>query len=183
MEQIEVILFLILSFFGIDPGRIIAEDSTVTIDTKHQEIEIIQNGFFSIIQDVEDSTLTYPQWNRLKSQDTITWSTALDSFTNKEFKWLKTAKNDSLEVFQAQFNMKYANKTMLRKLGVWYNAETAAFSINHIPQQNISTDNGKLEENFWIFTPDEQGKFSFRLQPFLNLPDEFEIFKIRLDDK
>lgn len=182
MEQIDLVFFLILSFFSNTESRIISEHTQVTVNTDSQEITIVHDGFFSIIQSTEDSTITRTQWNNLKSQDTIVWSPALEQFTDKEFTFTPNKTKGSTEAFKAEIKLKYPDTESLRKLGIWYNAETVTYSINHIPQQNISTDNGKLVDNYWMFELDKNNTFRFTLEPFLNIPDDFKKFKISVTE-
>lgn len=172
MEQIKILFFVLGSFFGIEDGRIAADKTTVTIDPKNQEIEIIQENLFAIIQSEKDTALGLEQWDKLfnwKERKTL-WSKELDSFPVKNFTLIPKKKT-----IQPQLTLSYSNEKDLRALGIWYNAEKNQFSINHIPQENIKTENGKLEGNYWVFNGDST--FSFTIEPFLQMPESYQKFK------
>ena len=87
MEQIKIIFYALASFFAIENGRFAAEKTTVTIDPKQQQIEIIQEGLFTVIQSEKDSILALEQWNKIQvdKEKNIPWAKALDSFSIKNF--------------------------------------------------------------------------------------------------
>lgn len=177
MEQITIIFFALASFFGIEDGRIFAEKTTITINPENKEIEIIQENLFTIIQPEEESLLIREQWNKLfywKEKNTV-WSMDLDNFPVKDLSF-STIKN----TIQAHLTLKYSKETDLGKLGIWYNAEENQFYINHIPQYNIKTNEGKLEENYWTF--DGNSKFSFTIEAFKQMPKEYRKLKKSLKD-
>lgn len=57
MEQIKILFFALASFFGIEDGRIASEKTTITVYPQNKEVEIIQEGLFTVIQTQKDSTL------------------------------------------------------------------------------------------------------------------------------
>jgi len=50
-------------------------------------------------------------------------------------------------------------------MGIWYSEEKNQFSINQIPEENIKTEEGNLDGNYWVF--DGNSTFSFTVEPFL----------------
>ncbi|MBQ0734953.1 hypothetical protein [Aquimarina celericrescens] len=172
MEQIKIIFFALSSFFGIEDGRIAADKTTVTVFPENKEIEIIQEKLFTVIQSEKDNTLVLEQWDKLyywKERKT-SWSKELDSFPMKNFN-LTPIKNK----IQPNLTLTYSNEKDLRKMGIWYNTEKNQFSINHIPQHNIKTKDGKLIGNYWVFNGDRT--FSFTVEPFLQMPENYQKFK------
>lgn len=77
--------------------------------------------------------------------------------------------------FQPQLTLTYRDEKDLQAMGIWYNAEKNQFSINHVPSDNLQTQNGKLIGNYWIF--DGDASFSFTLEPFKDLPQNYQNFK------
>lgn len=177
MEQIKIIFFVLTSFFGIEDGRIVADKTTVTIDPKTQEIEIVQENLFTVIQSEKDTILTLEQWEKLrywKERKTF-WAKELDSFTNKSLTFTPIKKT-----IQPHLLLTYSKEKDLRMMGIWYNTEKNQFSINHIPEQNIKSKNGKLVGNYWVF--DGDSKFSFTIEPFLQMPEKHKELKTSIKE-
>jgi len=178
MEQIKILFFVLTSFFGIENGRIASDKTTITIHPQNKEIEIIQEGLFSIIQTKEDRAITLKQWNAIfeaKEKHTLTWSKELNEFPIKN---LNFTFNES--TIQSRLMLKYTKEKDLRALGIWYNEEKNEFSINNIPHNNIKTEGGKLEENYWIFNA--ENTVTYTIEPFLQMPEEFKEFKKTLKE-
>lgn len=172
MEQIKILFFALCTFFGIEDGRIYAEKTTITVSPKEQYIKIVQNDLFSIIRTEKDSLFTIQQWNsltNLKDHRSI-WAKELDNFEIKNHN-LTDLESHSKPVLQ----LSYSNEKDLRAMGIWYDAEKKQFSINHIPQNNIKTEHGKLEGNYWVFSADST--FTFSLEPFKEIPEPYKKFK------
>ncbi|QIE58231.1 hypothetical protein G5B37_01205 [Rasiella rasia] len=172
MEQIKVIFFALASFFGIEDGRIAADATTVTINPQKKEIVIIQEDLFSVIQNEKDKAIALVQWDALLhyKELNMTWAKELASLESKTL--IISPKKD---IIQPRLTFTYTNEKDLRGLGIWYNAEKDEFSINHVPRYNLSTDNGHLSGNYWVFQGNKT--FSFTLQPFLEMPEQYKNFK------
>lgn len=172
MEQIKIIFFALASFFGMEDGRIVADKTTITVHPQKQEIQIIQENLFTVIQSENDTTLLLEEWDKLFhwKERKISWARELDSFPIKNFTLIPTK-----ETIRPHLIFTYSNKEDLRMMGIWYNAEKNQFSINHIPQENIKTKNGKLVDNYWIFNGDST--FSFTIEPFLQMPEKYKKLK------
>ncbi len=177
MEQIQILFYALCSFFTIEGGRIAADKTTVTIYPETQEIEIIQENVFTVIQSKKDTTLVLEQWDKLlhwKEKETP-WSKELDSFRLKNF--TLTAVKKTIE---PHIKLTYSNEKDLRALGIWYNAEKNQFSINHVPKHNLKTKKGTLVDQYWVFNGDST--FSFTLVPFLQMPEKYQKFKHPLNE-
>lgn len=177
MDQINIILYILTSFFGIENGRIAADKTTVTIDPKNQKIEIIQENLFTFIRSEKDTTLILKQWNKLQywKERKTSWAKELDNFSTKNFDLIPFKKT-----IQPHLILNYSKEKDLQAIGIWYHAEKKQFSINHIPQQNIKTKSGKLVENYWIFN--DNSKFSFTIEPFLQMPEKYKKLKIPIEE-
>lgn len=172
MEQIKILFFVLSSFFGIEDGRIIADKTTITINPKSQKINIIQEDLFSIIKTEKDSTTIIEQWNDIikLNEKKSYWSKDLDNFTGKNFSLKSTNKT-----IQAHLALNYLNEKNLRVMGIWYNTDKNEFSVNHIPQENLKTKEGELVGNYWVFKGDDT--FSYTIEPFLQIPENYKKFK------
>ncbi len=171
MEQIKILFFVLGSFFGIEDGRIAADKTTVTVYPKSQEIEIIQENLFTVIQSEKDTIIVLEQWKKLMNakQDTSSWAKDLDNFPVKNF---TLTRNNTI---QPHVKLRYSIEKDLRVMGIWYNEEKNQFSINYIPQENLKTEEGKVAGNYWIF--DGSTTFSFTIEPFLQMPEDYQKFK------
>jgi len=175
MEQIKILFFVLSSFFGIENGRIAADKTTITVYPESKEIEIIQEKLFTVIQSEKDSILTIKEWNKLQQEKNNSWSDELNRFPVKSLS-LNPIKN----TIQPHLILKYTTEEDLQILGIWHNKKKNLFSINHIPQQNINTNDGTLDGNFWFF--DGNNKFSFTIEPFQHMPEKYLKFKKSLEE-
>lgn len=177
MEQIKILFFVLSSFFGIEDGRIVADKTKVTINPKSQEIEIIQEKLFTFIQSEKDTIIVLEQWRKLVNSKENKYFLAkdLDNFRIKNFT-IKSIK----KTIQPYLKLNYSTEKDLRVMGIWYNEEKNQFSINLIPQQNLKTIEGKLVENYWIFNGDNT--FSFTIEPFLQMPENYQKLKRPLNE-
>lgn len=177
MEQIKILFFLLTSFFAFEEGHIAADKTSVTVYPDKQKIEIVQEGLFTVIQSEKDSTTVLEQWDQIvhwKKKKT-SWAKDLDSLTIKNFDL-----TDAQNTIRPHITLKYSNKEDLRALGIWYNPEKNQYSITHIPEQNIKTEEGKLDGNYWYF--DSDGPFSFTMEPFLQMHEKYQKSKIPLNE-
>ncbi|AWG21520.1 hypothetical protein FFWV33_08245 [Flavobacterium faecale] len=177
MEEIKILFFALTSFFGIEDARFAADKVTITIHPEKQEIEIIQENLFAVIQSEKDSIMVVEQWNKIRNRNesqTI-WANELDSFHSKSFKLI-----DVENTIQPHILLKYSSNEDLSVMGIWYNAENNQYAINNIPQQNIKTNSGKLNGNYWYF--DAASTFSFTEEPFSDMPENYRKLKIPLKE-
>lgn len=177
MEQIKILFFSLLSFFGIEDSRIAANKTTITIYPVKKSIEIIQEDLFVIIDQESDTETVIDQWSGFinANKENPNWSKELESFTNK------TLRLDSIDgKIQPQITLNYSSEKDLRSLGIWYNENEKVFSINHIPIEYLQTKDGKLEGNYWRF--DGTKNVNFIIKPFENLPENFTKFKRQFEE-
>ncbi len=175
MQQINILFYVLGSFFGIVDNKIAADKTTVIIHPQSQEIEIIQEDLFTIIQSEKDTFLVIKQWNNIIEGEKVAWTNELENFTSKNLTINK--QNDRI---QPHLKLSYSNENELRLFGIWYNIEKNQFSINQVPNDNIQTKNGKLNGNYWVFNGDST--FSFTIEPFLQLPDIYQKNKLPIQD-
>lgn len=175
MEQIQIIFFILGSFFGMEEGRIGAAKTTVTIHPHNQEVKIVQEKLFAAIEHESDKTVALEQWDTLFNwQETNSaWATELDSFSHKAVTYKKVNNNT-----QATITLEYSDQKDLSTMGIWYNKENKKFSVNHIPKQHLKTNDGILEGNYWVFKDDKP--FSFTLELFFEFPAKDNL--IAIDD-
>ncbi|WP_036156874.1 hypothetical protein [Maribacter forsetii] len=177
MEQIKIIFFLIGSFFGIENSRIASDKTIVTIYPEKHKIEIVQENLFTIIQTEKDTALILAQWEQLANwkENKLPWAKELENFTNKN---VTIENNEGAIAPRISFN--YTDEDDLRALGIWYNKEKNQYSINNIPREHTTSENGKLEGNYWIF--EGNSKFSFAIEAFIDLPNEFKKSKLAITE-
>lgn len=173
MEQIKILFFVIGSFFGMEDARIAADKTTVTIDPISRQIEIIQEDLFAVIQSESDTTLVMQQWKFINQPNVPkeAWAKDLDSLSLNDFSLKSSEKS-----IRPHMIFNYNKPSDLRVMGVWYDAAKNQFSINEIPRQNIKTKQGELAGNYWIF--DDASPFSFTLEPFKDIPQEYQKQKV-----
>tara|TARA_R110002051_G_scaffold143507_8_gene216546 strand:- start:2751 stop:3293 length:543 start_codon:yes stop_codon:yes gene_type:complete len=172
MEQINIIFYLLASFFGIEDSKIAADKTTVTINPKTKEIVIVQEHIFTIIQTEKDTAIALAQWEKIvnwKKNNTL-WANELESFTSKDV--IITSLDGELQI---HITLTYTNENDLRVMSIWYNKEKNQFSINDIPRDHTTSETGKIEGNYWVFNGDST--FSFTTEPFVDLPMDYKKFK------
>ncbi len=177
MEQIKLVFFALASFFTIENGQIGADKTTVAIYPKTQEIEVIQEGLFTVIQSAEDSTRVLEQIDKLQhwEEKKTAWTPELEHFPVKNFTFMPFK-----DTIQARLKFTYTNEKDLRPLGIWYNVEKNQFSINHNSHDNIKTKDGKLDGNYWVFNGERE--FRFTLEPFLKMPEKHKKSKTPIQE-
>ncbi|HBY67653.1 MAG TPA: hypothetical protein DEG69_07815, partial [Flavobacteriaceae bacterium] len=118
MEHIAIIFYALSSFFGIEDGLIAAEKTEVTIYPKVQQIEIRQEGMFTIIQSKKDSTLVLEQWDKI-----FNWVERGTNFAKElnNFPVKKLTITSSKSGFSPYLTFSYLNEKDLRTMGIWYN--------------------------------------------------------------
>ncbi len=175
MEQIEIIFYVLATFFGQEEGRIAADKTLVTINPKTQQIEIYQQDLFGFVQTDKDIQTTKEQWQELVNEieKNTELSPSLQNFS------LTNAIVEQKENPEVELNFKYKKASDLRVMGIWYNDEKNQFSINQISTHNIKTKDGSLDGNYWIF--DGTKPFSFTIEPFLQMPEEQLKYKMPLE--
>ena len=169
MVHIEILLFVLGSFFGLEDARIAAEKTNVSLFPETQVIEIVHEGLFAIIQSEDDVPIVLGQWEDLLNWEEreMTWADNLNVFP------VKTLTFESIDTNpQLKLQFRYSDKKDLQALGIEYNAEKHQFFIDHIQQMNLKTDDGFLEGSYWVF--DADNKFSYSLNPFQDMPKEMQ---------
>ena len=169
MVHIEILLFVLGSFFGLEDARIAADKTNVSLYPETQEVEIIQEGMFAMIQSNEDVALALKQWKDLLHWEErgMTWADDLSVFPVKTLTFISTDTSKQLKL-----KFRYSDETDLEILGIGYNKEEHQFLIENIPQMNLKTNDGTLEGNYWVFDADNQ--FSYSLEPFQDMPKEMQ---------
>ncbi len=169
MELITILFFALSSFFTQEHSPIIADKTTVTIQPQSQQIKITQENLFTIIHKDDDLKVVEEQQTALfsKAQQNTAWAKELNRFTDKTITFSSTDNQ-----LNAHITLTYHDKTDLRALGVWYDAQHNQFSINHVPNDNLQTKDGQRLGNYWVFGGGKA--FSFTLEPFEALPTDYK---------
>ncbi|WP_271406821.1 hypothetical protein [Tenacibaculum soleae] len=171
MEQVKIILFVLGTFFGINNSKIGAEKTTVIIDPKKEQVEIIYENLVSFIKSETDKNLILEQWYQLNNMkgEKRSWAKELDNFSNKKITF--TTEENRIE---AHLILNYVNIEDLRVIGVDYNSDKNQFSIYNNSRYNINSMSGKLVEGYWQFN---NSKFSFTIEPFLQMSEYYKKLK------
>lgn len=174
MSEIKILFFALGSFFGVEDGRIVSDKTTVHIHPREQEIEIIQEDLFALIQSESDEKLVLEQWDKIYNwkEKSTAWAKELDNFTFKDLKLtpVKMTTQTYLVLIRPHITLKYAQEKDLAAMGIWFNADKNKFYLNNMPEYNIKSENGKLEGNYWVFSSDYE--ISFTIEPYLKITDE-----------
>lgn len=177
MLEIKIIFFALASFLGIKDARIAADKTTVIIHTQSKEVEIIQEGLFTVLQTGSDTSLVLNEWEKIleAQENKQAWAKDLDSLRVEQLSF-PTSKDG----MQAHLRLRYSKEKDLSALGIWYKEEQRQFSINNIPPYNINTNDGQLEGNYWVF--EAKDSLSFSIAPFDQMPEMYKKLKVPLED-
>lgn len=184
MEEIKLLFFILSSFFSIENERIAADKTEVRIFPQEQKIEIFQENLFALIQSKNDEALVLKQWDSLYNwkQNKTPWSKALDNFLVKDLKFNPEEMTTQTHkvLIRPYLTLKYKSANDLSIMGIWYNSKKNEFYINHIPEHNIKSKNGRLQGNYWVFSANDT--INFTIEPFLNLNDKLKSSKVSLQE-
>ena len=153
----------------LNENTVAADKTTVTVEPQSQQINIVQDNLFTVIHKDENvSVVEAPQAVILSQvQKDASWANDMSRFTDKDITF--SSQEGKLD---SHITLTYQNAEDLRAFGVWYNAEKNQFSINHVPDDNLQTENGQQLGNYWVF--DGDSTFSFTLEPFAELPAHYQ---------
>jgi len=184
MNEIKLLFFVLGTFFGIEDGRIAANKTTVRIYPQEQEVEIVQENLFALMQSEKDETIVLEQWDSIYNwqENKTPWVKALNDFPVKDLKFtpVKMTTETHQVLIRPDLTLKYNHENDLSCMGIWFNAEKNEFYLNQIPEYNIKSENGKLEGNYWVFSASDD--ISFTMEPFLNRSDAFQDLKVPLKE-
>ncbi len=172
MTPIKIILFILASFFRVENGKTAADRTTVTVSPKIKEVEIVLENLFAFIHSKEDSVQVVEEWSRLynKEEKGVIWTEVLDDYPVKEIAFV-SVENE----IHPQLTLSYSEVSYLKELEIEYNSESNQYSIENPLEYHISTNDGELIDDHWVFGGDSA--FSFIIEPFLDLPDEYQELK------
>jgi len=172
MELIKIMFFALGTFFGIENSQIGAEKTTVTIDPNAKTITVIQENLFTLIRHEADSLLISEQLTAIlkeasteKSQSPEEGSKSLSFYTSGK---------DNLN---AKIEITYTNHKDLKDYAIDC-SEDGSYSLINYPSWKLSTEDGTLKDKYWNF--DGDATFEFILEPFKELPAEYEVYKKNL---
>lgn len=177
MEQINIIFYILTSFFGMERGAVAAETATIIVDTVNKTVTIVQENLFTVIESATDKNAVISNWQSIAfaKPQAASWAEELDNFSDKKIRITADELGSN-----ATLSFGYVNEDNLRVLGIWYNREDNEFSINHVPKDNLETATGNLKGNYWVFPSDET--FSFTVNPFKDMPAEFQKAKVSIGE-
>jgi len=172
MIPLKIIFFILASFFGVETGKIAADKTTITVSPGDKKIEIVQEELFAFIQSDEDSLKVREEWDRLInwSEKETGWSEMLNNFSSKKISFASVENK-----VQPHLTLSYSTETDLQALEIEYDRKDNKYLIENTPDYNITTKDGELIDDHWVFCGDSV--FSFTIEPFLEMPSEYQQFK------
>lgn len=172
MEQVNILFFILSTFFGINDSKIAAEKTTVTINPQSKTITIVQENLFAIVTNEAQNNALVMDFDSIlkKTSNNLAWSNEMEKYTNTSCEFYETDRN----LLNAKIIFNYENPKDLKSLGVYF-TEEKKYAINHIPNDNLSTKDGMLNGNYWYFETDKPFAFSF--SPFKEIPEAYKKFK------
>lgn len=162
MEEIKIIFFVLGTFLGSE-NRIAADKTTITIHPETKTILIQQESLFSLIRTREDSSAASRQLSEISRNDAV-WRPKLKSYRVKTCELY----NDVTGNLNAKIFLKYSKTEDLKDYGLSFNPE-GYFSFISFPEDNLRTNDGRLNGNYWHFDADKP--FTFTLEPFIGMPE------------
>lgn len=167
MEEIKILFFIIGTFFGVDQSRVIAENTTVTINPGEKTITILQENLISLIQNENDSLQVTAELSKIIKPD-YPWSSEFDNYSKKEKKFFSAEDSKSLN---SELILTYSDTKDLKVFGISINNE-GNFSMTNFPRSHIKSMDGELGERYWTFEADKP--FSFSEAPLTEMPENYK---------
>ena len=171
MEPIKIFFFALASFFGVENQRILADKTTVTVYPQKKQIEIVQENIFAFVPNAKDLQLAQEEWSNINhyKQNGEKWSQDLVYFSDKKIEFSENKKGKT-----AKITLTYSHPNDMSVMGIWYNEDKDQFEMNYIPEQKLTTKDGKKNGIFWNF--DGNKNFSFTIEPFKTIPKNRKIY-------
>ncbi len=169
MEVIKIALYVLGMFFGIEDSRIASEKTTITINPITKLMVIENENLFTIIRNEEDSIAVAKELFQIMNNPSE-WRSELEKYPSKKIEFTSVKEG----VLNAKLTLEYNDYSNLSDYAIDVNPE-GKYSIVNIPNWNLKTTDGKLNGNYWNF--DASKPFTFTLEPFLELPEEYQSSK------
>ncbi|XLS29085.1 hypothetical protein ACJD0Z_18040 [Flavobacteriaceae bacterium M23B6Z8] len=160
MEQIKVIFFLLGSIFAQENSRIASAITEVTVDVPQKTITITQQHIFTASETETDYDLTKKQLKDIIQNQTL--SEDLKEFCLQELVFEKAANQ-----LNATIVLSYKKMEDLRSMGLFTTKEGQLSHI-HIPDWNISSEQGTLKGKYWYFSVDTPFSFTIDMNTKMN---------------
>lgn len=169
METLKVVMFAIGTFFSQTDANIIADKTIFSMDPKAQSIEITEKNVIGIFMATEDTAYVK---EALKSMyEDHDWVNVMYRYPDLDIKFVVT--EEGLDII---ITMKYTDTKDLEYLGIMKDPETGEYFIYN-GNWNISSDDGRYEEERDRFMFDQNEPFSFVTDPLVNLPEPYASHK------
>lgn len=170
MVKIEVLFFILSSFFGVKEGQIAANNTHVFINPAEKVVTIKQYDLFTVFLPKQDTVVTITEIKKVLLNKEQNWNKALDNFEQKNCIFKK--ENNQIN---AIVTLHYKNEKDLEAMGIWYNQELGEFSMLAIPKENLTSKNGRYKDKLIVFQNDST--FSFEMNPFKEMREEHKKLK------
>ncbi len=169
MEPIQIVFFVLGSFFGIADSAIQAEKTDVYIDTDRQIITASLHNLVAGLHDELDSMVALDELrsigNPSEKDKHQLWSREFDRYTWKMYDIIS---DQDAKQLHAKIELKYNTEDDLRGFAIDYVEEEGSYAMINIPSWNIETRTGELRGNYWYF----KEKITFSLSP--DIPDQYK---------
>lgn len=173
MEPIKILFFALASFFGNEDSRIVSEKATIRITPVNMTIEVLLEDLFTVIITEEDkATVEKELKNLIAIQKEISKKISPD-FTIKQFVFSTPAPGK----LNATIQLQYKNWDALKDAGMSFSTADG-FTMINIEEWHLKTTDGKVNGNYIDF--DAKKPFSFTIEPFGNMPEEYKNKKTSL---
>jgi hypothetical protein len=167
MEAIKIVVFVLGLFFGVQSNTVIAEKTTVTVNPSENTIVIHQENILAIYPKGTDSISVVEEFKNIYAKKD-TWNPLFDTYAEKSIVYSSPKKG----VLNAKITLKYNELKDLKAFAIDINPE-GKFSIINIPKWYLTTEDGKLNDNYWNFEANK--KFSFTLAPIKDVPETYTV--------
>ncbi|WP_225035487.1 hypothetical protein [Winogradskyella sp. SM1960] len=167
MEAINILFFIVGTFFGFNQSSLIAEKTTVTINPNEKTIVILQENLVTFIQNESDSLKVQNELSKI-TQSNCPWSSELENYPKKEKEFFKSEDKNALNL---KLTLTYTSDKDLKVFGIDKNKD-GQFSMTNFPKSHIASTDGILKEPYWNF--DANKPFTFTEEPLTDLPEDYQ---------
>lgn len=170
MVKIEVLFFMLSSFLSVNESQIAANDIHVSINPAEKVVTIKQYDLFTVFIPEQDTLAVITEIKKVLHNKEQNWNKALDNFEQKSCVFQKLDNQ-----INANITLRYKNEKDLEAMGIWYNQELGEFSMLAIPEENLTSKNGRHKDKLIVFQNDST--FSFKMNPFKKMREEHKKLK------
>jgi len=171
MNEIKILFYLLGTFFNGETPPIAASKATVEINPVAQTITITQEGLYAMIFDENSGRAVRGKMKDI--MENTGWREELADYPVATCELLEGSDG----TLHARIQLTYRTVSDLEAYGLTDSGEGYFYFFN-FPDDQLHTDDGTLDGNYWHFDTDKP--FTFTLDPADKMPERYRPYKTDL---